>query len=234
MNTMRRAGLLGMLVAAALQLGGCAVGSYQARSVDLKDSPLVDPNILVKGEGDQALYRYANPKANLRQYTKVIVDPVLIRKDGELDKDELENYQKLANNAYVYLVKELEKDYKVVQFAEPGAMRIQEAIIDADSAKPVRNTLSTLMPIGMGISLIKYSATGKQSGVGEITVQMKITDASTGELLGAALDRRVGGKEISELWSSWRNADDALQFWAKRLAWALCDARGGGATCVKP
>ena len=136
MNTMRRAGLLGMLVAAALQLGGCAVGSYQARSVDLKDSPLVDPNILTKGEGDQALYRYANPKANLRQYTKVIVDPVLIRKDGELDKDELEDYQKLANNAYVYLAKELEKDYKIVRASEPGTLRIQTAIIDADRSFP--------------------------------------------------------------------------------------------------
>ena len=112
-------------------------------------------------------------------------------------------------------------------------MRIQTAIIDADNAKPVRNTLSTFMPIGMGVSLLKYGATGKQSGVGEITAEMKITDASTGELLAAALDRRVGGKEISELWSKWHNADNALQFWAKRTRYALCNARGG-AKCVKP
>jgi hypothetical protein len=62
---------------------------------------------------------------------------------------------------------------------------------------------------------------------------MKITDASTGELLGAALDRRVGGKELSKLWSDWHNADDALQYWAKRLRFALCEMRGA-ANCVKP
>jgi len=85
----------------------------------------------------------------------------------------------------------------------------------------------------MALSLVKYTATGKQAGVGEITMQIKITDASTGELLGAALDRRVGGKELAKLWSSWHNADDALQYWAKRLSFTLCDMRGG-ANCVKP
>jgi hypothetical protein len=227
-------GMFITVVTAALQFGGCAVGSYQARSVDVKNSPLVNPDILVEGKDDQALYRYVKPGLDVTRYDKIMIDPVLVMKDGELDKDELEDYQKLANNAFVYLTKELEKDYKIVQAPEPGAMRIQAAIIDADNTKPVRNTLSTFMPIGMGISLVRYAATGKQSGVGEITAEMKVTDASTGELLFAALDRRVGGKEISELWSKWRNADDALQYWAKRTSFVLCTARGGGDKCVKP
>jgi len=233
MKMMKTAGLFVMVAAAALQFGGCAVGSYQARSVDLKESPLVNPAILEKGSGDQALYRYVNPGANAKNYSKIMIDPVMVMKDGELSKSELEDYQKLANNAYVYLTQELEKSYKLVTIPEPGTMRLQMAIIDADSAKPVRNTLSTLMPIGIGLSLVKYAATGKQSGVGEITVEMKVTDASTGELLGAALDRRVGGKEISELWSSWHNADSALQYWAKRVSFVLCQQRGG-ANCVEP
>lgn len=174
-----------------------------------------------------------NPKADFKQYNKIIIDQVIIMKDGELDQKELENYQILANNAYVYLTQELQKDYQIVKDPGPGTMRLQAAIIDADNAKPVRNTLSTFMPIGMGVSLIKYTATGKQSGVGEITSQMKVTDAITGELLGAGLDRRVGGKEIKELWSKWHNADDALQYWAKRARYALCEQRGG-TNCEKP
>ncbi len=233
MKRVRTVCMFVVLVAAAFQFGGCATGSYQARGVEVKNSPLVNPDILVKGTDDQALYRYVNPRADFKQYDKIMIDPVLVLKDGELDKDELADYQKLANNAYVYLAKELEKDYRIVASAAPGTLRIQAAIIDADSTKPVRNTLSTLMPIGIGISLVKYAATGKQSGVGEITAEMKLTDASTGELLAGALDRRVGGKEISEMWTKWRNADDALQYWAKRTSYALCDARGG-MNCVKP
>jgi hypothetical protein len=233
MKRMKIAAMVVMVVAAALQLGGCAVGSYQARSVDLQESPLVNPDILVQGTDDQALYHYMNPKADVRQYTKVLIDPVLVYGYAGLDKDERENHQKLANNAFVYVRQELEKYYQIVKAPEPGTLRIAMAIVNADSAKPVRNTFSTLIPIGMSLSIVKYAATGKQAGVGEITMQMKITDASTGELLGAALDRRVGGKELSKLWSSWHNADDALKYWAKRLSFTLCNMRGG-ANCVKP
>jgi PBP1b-binding outer membrane lipoprotein LpoB len=233
---MKKNSLIGSLiifVTMALMISGCAVGSHQARNVDAKNSPLVNPDILVEGTGDQALYRYVNPKVDVKQYSKIIIDPVMVQKDGELDEKELQNYQTLANNAYVYLTQELEKDYKIVKSPEPGTFRIQMAIIDADSTKPVRNTLSTIVPIGIGLSVVKYAATGKQVGVGEITVEMKITDVNTGELLGAALDRRVGGKQLKELWSSWNNADDALQYWAKRLAFVLCDMRSGS-KCSAP
>ena len=230
---MKMAAILVIVVAFALQLGGCGVGSHQARSLDVNESPLVNPDILVKGADDQALYRYVNPKADFKQYSKLMIDPVLVYKYAELDKEELENYQKLANNAYVYLMKEMGKDYQIVKFPEPGALRIQMAIVDADSSKPVRNTLSTIVPIGMALSAVKYSATGKQAGVGEITLQLRITDANTGELLGAALDRRVGGKELTKLWSSWHNADDALQYWAKKVSFRLCEMRAG-ANCEKP
>jgi len=233
MKRMKTVAMLVMVVVAALQLGGCGVGSHQARSLDRNESPLVDPDIFVQGTDDKALYRYVNPKVDIKQYTMVLIDPVLVYKAGELDKDELENYQKLANNAFVFLSQELGKDYRIVKVPEPGALRVQMAIVDADSSKPVRNTLSTLIPVGMALSLVKYTATGKQAGVGEITVEMKITDANTGELLGAALDRRVGGKELSKLWSGWHNANDALQYWSKRLRFALCDMRGGE-NCVKP
>lgn len=233
---MKKNALVGKLIilgVISLLMGGCAVGSHQARSVEMQNSPLVNPNIFTEGSGDQSLYRYVNPKVDVKQYKNLIIDPVLVQKDGELDKDELLDYQALANNAYVYLHRELGKNYQVVKSHQPKTLRIQMAIIDADSSKPVRNTLSTILPIGIGLSVVKYAATGKQSGVGEITVEMKITDANTGELVGAALDRRVGGKQLTELWSSWHNADDALQYWAKRLSFVLCDMRGD-TNCVAP
>jgi hypothetical protein len=213
-------------------LGACA-GSYQARSVDVKNSPLVNPSILKEGTGDQALYRYVKPGLDLTKYTRAIIDLVMFSKDGELSQDELADYQTLANNAYVYLAQELGKSVTIVKTPQPGTMRIQWAIIDADSSKPVRNTLSTVFPIAVGLSIVKVAATGKQSGVGEITTEIKFTDATSGELLGAALDRRVGGKEISELWSSWHNADEALKYWAKRVGFFMCTEKKMQG-CVNP
>ena len=134
-----------LFVVVALLLGGCAA-SYQARGMEMKETMLVNPAILTPGKGDQALFRYQNPDAKVKRYTKILVDPVLLGKSAELDGGTLENYQKLANNAYVYLTQELGNDYKIVQAPEPGTMRIQMAIVDADNAKPVRNVTSTIIP----------------------------------------------------------------------------------------
>jgi len=174
---------------------GCGA-SHQARSMEIKDSLLINPAILEKGTDGQALYRYVNPKADFKSYSKVMIDSVLMSKSADLDSDDVENYQKLVNNAYVFLNDELKKDYAIVRAPEPGTLRIQMAIIAADASKPVRNLLGTVFPIGVAISSVKYSATGKPSAVGEITVEMKATDAATGELLFAAVDRRVGGMNI--------------------------------------
>lgn len=222
-----------MCIALASVLSGCSASS-QARKVDLKEATLVNPDLFKQGDEGQALYRYVNPKADMKQYAKVLIDPVLVKKDGQLDNEEFENYQKLANNAYVYLTKELEKDYAVVKTPEPGALRVQMAIIEADSASQVRMVTSSLLPIGIAASLVKYSATGKATAVGDITVEMRLTDAATGELLAAALDRRVGGKDWGSVANKWYSADEALKFWAQRVSYALCDARGGGVKCVKP
>jgi len=213
-------------------LSACGA-SYQARSGDVQQSMLVSPSVLQKGGDDQALYRYVNPDLKMNQYNKLIIDPVLIVKDAQLDEKERENYQKLANNAFVYLNQELGKDYQIVSTPEPGTMRIQFAIIDADSSKPVRNVMSSIMPIGIGVSLVKYAATGKQSGVGEISAEIKVTDATTGTLLGAALDKRVGGKDPKGIVDTWYNADQALAYWAKQVRYVMCNQRGGS-DCVKP
>jgi len=234
MRHIKTATLLVMAAGTALLLGGCA-GSYQARSMEVKEGQtlLVNPAILEKGTDDQALYRYANPKADIKKYTKIMIDPVIVSKSAELDASDLENWQKLANNAYVYLNQELSKDYQVATSPDPQTLRIQLAILDADTSKPVRNFLSTFMPIGMGLSAVRYVATGKQSGVGEISAEFKLTDAATGELLAAAVDRRVGGKALSGIWDTWYNADEALKYWAQKTRFALCQNRGG-ANCVKP
>ena len=218
----------GMLVLFALivpLLAGCAP-SLQAKKADVNNAFLVDPSVLQKGTGDQALYRYQNPKADFKKYSQVIIDPVLLYHDKALEGKDIENYQKLANNAYIYLVEEMKKDYRIATVPGPDTVRIQFAIVDAKKAAPVRNFLSTFMPPGIIISTAKYAATGKPAGVGEISGEFKMTDSDTGELLGAALDKRVGGKTMSGAFDTWEGADAGMQYWAKRIRYMMCEARG--------
>jgi len=223
---------LSIVVAIALLSGGCA-GSHQARNVDVTQAMLVNPEMLQPGTGDQMLYRYVNRKVDIKKYSQFMADPVLISKAGEFDAEQLQNYQKLANNAYIYLVQEMGKSYKIVASPEPGTMRIQVAIIDADRSKPVRMVLSSTIPYGIAINVVKYAFTGKPTAVGEITAEIKVTDAMTGEVMGAGLDRRVGNTRPQSVIDSWDNANDALQYWAKRMTYIMCYGRGD-ANCEKP
>lgn len=234
MGVMRTAGTCAVLVVAAAMLGGC-MGSIQARDVDIKagSAMLVNPELLEKGTGNQALYRYVNPKAEVASYTQAIIEPVIINKSGELDAKARENYQTLANNGFVYLTRELQQDFKLVTTPGPGAMRIQFAIIDADSTKPVRNFIGSVDPVGIGLSLVEFGASGKMMGVGEITGEVRITNAQTGELLAAAIDRRVGGRSVKGTFLLWEDANAGMEYWAKRMRYVLCEQRGKGA-CVNP
>ncbi len=75
--------------------------------------------------------------------------------------------------------------------------------------------------------MVKVAATGKQSGVGEISAEFKITDAMTGQLIAAALDRRVGGKRIYYALEHWNNANQGLKYWAQQTRFALCTGAQG-------
>jgi hypothetical protein len=212
---------------------GCAT-SKQAREIEAdKKGLLVDYSMLEKGARDEALLRYVNPNAEFERYTMIIIDPVLISKPENATREQLADFQKLVSNYYLYLYNELGKDYKLVTSPRPDTIRIQAAITDAQKANSVSNTLSSVVPIGMGASVAKDFVTGKPLGVGEATSEVKATDAMTGELLGAAVDRRVGGKHPEGMIDTWNNADAAMRYWAKRIRYFLCtESRGTG--CIEP
>jgi hypothetical protein len=165
-------------------------------------------------------------------YTQVIIDPVIVHQEAAMDAETRENFQTLANNAFVFLNTELGKEVKVVTAPGPGPFRVQFAIVSAEKSGAVSNFMTTIVPVGMVLSAGKYAATGKPIGVGEITIEMRITDASTGELLAAALDKRVGGKQLRGVFTRWQDADSALQYWAELMRYRLCQFRGG-ADCEK-
>lgn len=229
----------------ALMMSGC-MATKQARDVENKGF-LVNPEILTKGEGDEALYRYRNPKADWKKYSQIALESVKFAKPEKASAEEVADIQKLASNFNQYLLAELSRDYTIVDLTgkvispqlvgaarQGGAtLKLETAIINPDKSNPTMDVISTLMPIGLGISIIKDFATGKPTSVGEISGEMKFTDSSTGELLAAALDKRVGGKSFSNMFSSWGDANSAMEFWAKKVRYALCMERKDPA-CEKP
>ena len=69
--------------------------------------------------------------------------------------------------------------------------------------------------------------------------QGKLSDAETGEVIAAVVDRRVGARKPiiglfeSATYDSWNDVDEAMRYWAERLRYRLCQRRGGS-DCVAP
>jgi hypothetical protein len=223
-----------VILSCAVMLPGCAT-TYQAEPE--QSGFLGDYSLLKKGaEGEASLvYRkYDNDHAKWRSYSQILLEPVQIwkGKNTELNKEDAEY---LAKIAWSRLDAELRKDYKMASGPGDGVLRIQVAITEADATVPVVDLITTLYPGTRLISEGKRWAVGTESFVGTASVEAKVTDSQSGEVLGAAVDRRGGGKYVTKGFQKWTDVEEAFTFWAKQLRWRLCLERGvPGCDLMKP
>lgn len=94
-------------------------------------------------------------------------------------------------------------------------MRIRVAITDLVPNKPGVSAVLTVMPIGLGISMIKKAVTGKHTGVGETGMEMEALDSLTNERIAAAIDWQ-SGRKLSGL-KKWGSAEETFKFWTERI-----------------
>lgn len=222
-----------MMAAGGLCLGGCA-DSKQARNVDIGNTGILgDYSMLKEGHADEGIRVYRNAHANWPGYTKIIIDPVLFQKPENASEKYLADLKRIAIEFFDRLHDQLSQDYQLVTEPGPGTIRIQTALFNAKEKSVGRNLVSSVVPIGVGISVLKDATTGKPTAVGEISVEAKVTDTRSGELLAAGIDRRVGQKYSSGTFDSWAEANEAVDYWAKQARFMLCKGRGG-ADCIAP
>jgi hypothetical protein len=237
--------MIGKHVATALCAGallaGCAA-TQQARDVETSAAAAgsgflgADYALLRPGEEDEALMIYRASNANWAAYDKIKLDPVTIWAGEESAFEDFSqpDRQALADTFYTVLHETLSQDYEMVNELGPGVLQVQTALTDAQTSNPVLDTISTVLPIGLAVAQTKNLLTGKPSFVGEASAEARVLDGQTGQLLAAAVDRRVGGKALGgRPLNSWDDARRAYQYWAEQLRYRLCVERGG-ADCVQP
>jgi hypothetical protein len=212
---------------------GCA-RTYQARYVE-KSHFLDDYSLLKDGEDGDALLSFWKDGTNWTAYKKIILEPVITSKlpDSELnDMTHAENHR--FKELFEYKMREaLKKNFKLV--AHPGAntLRIQFAITDAESSTLLLDFYTAVYPSARALSLLKRLTTGTESFVGQASVEGKITDSQTGELLMASADCRAGGKTLMGAFDSWDDVEQAYQYWASQLNYQLCKKQGHS-DCQEP
>ena len=214
-----------LVLCLALTFSSCAQ-SKQARKVEASGF-LKDYSMLKKGEGDEALLRYINPEADFSKYRKIILEPVTVWRGSKsgLAKMDVEDVQKLVDYLHSKVNEELEKDFTLVDRPGGDTMRIRIALTDADKSMVVLDTISNVIPIGLGVSILKDIATGKPSSVGDASIEAEVLDSLSNDRLGAFVDRRVGGKALRGKFDSWDDVKEAYDYWAKGMGEKLAELR---------
>jgi hypothetical protein len=221
------------LIIVFLAVTGCA-RTYQARHVETTDF-LDDYSMLKEGREDGALLSYWKKGVNWAAYKKIILEPVIIKKtkDSELNEMTQADGFRLRELLDYRMQEALKQGFKLVN--KPGAdtLVVQFAITDVATSTVLFDMFSSLYPSARVLSGLKRLVTGTESFVGKASIEGKIIDSATGDLLMASADARAGGKTLVGSTDEWDDIEQAYKFWAIQVSYQLClrQARVG---CQKP
>jgi hypothetical protein len=186
---------------------------------------LDDYSRLEENLGPGARLRYVRGGVDWKRYDKMMVDPVQFWKtaDGETGGSAAEK-QALANYFHSRFYESMSQYYEMVSLPQPDTIRVSIAFTRLGDRNVTLDTVSTYVPQLRLMSEVKTVFTGKPSFVGEAAFEGKLTDAHTGELLGAAVDKRVGGKSIKNM-DDWADVKKAIDYWIDGWAYNTCTLR---------
>jgi len=181
---------------------------------------------LEPGAQGQVAFRYVTPGIDWTQYNAVLLEPVQFwaGQDSKLAPDV---QQMLATYFYNALKANLEKQKaNLTDLPGPHVIRLQIAFVDVTAATPVLRTVSLIVPQARVLNQAQELVTGTYGFSGSAEVAMKASNAKTGELLAAAVDRRSGGGSPGQAvqWK-WGDVQAIIDVWAQRFADRLAELR---------
>jgi hypothetical protein len=180
---------------------------------------------LEPGPEGGAKLRWLKPGVEFAKYNKLMLDSVIFffSDDSDyqgIDPQELKEIGDIANKQ---LVTALKDRYPIVAEPGPDVLRIRFAVTELKQSRPVVSGITSVVPVGLGISIVKKGATGAWSGSGATGAEVMALDSRTNEVIALAKDDRAAG--FTERFSKWGSAEEAFKFWAERIVFFLDNAR---------
>ena len=235
-NTLRAVALLIIAVLPSALMAGCAqtVSEQPAvvKQVESGQSPAAsgffgkDLSLLQPGKEGQVAMVYINPSVQWSQYDKILLEPVEFW-DGDNSSVSPSDQHMLTAYFYNKLKEDLQKNFTLVDQGGPGVLVLQVALTNASGATPGLRSVSVVVPQLRIINGVQSLATGSYAFVGSAEAEMKVTDAVTGQLLAAAIDKRAGGIAVSNAaqWK-WGDAENVMDYWAQKTNDRLLELQG--------
>jgi len=181
---------------------------------------------LQPGPEGGAKMRWLKPGVDFGQYNKIMLDSVIFyfADDSENKGIEANEMKELADACNKQIVDVLKSSYPIVAEPGPDVLRLRFAITDLKQSRPVLSAITSVVPIGLGISLIKKGASGSWSGSGATSAEVMVLDSMTNDVIAVAQDDKSAG--FTERFSKWGSTEEAFKFWGERIKLFLDQAHG--------
>lgn len=157
---------------------------------------------------------YINPHNGLGNYSKFIVDPVVVyfHSSGEEAGTGRADLAKMRKHMRQAVVRAFSGRYQIVK--QPGAKvaRWRIAVTDVKKSSAVLNIVPTSSLAGLGL--------------GGASMEAELLDSLTGEQIGAVVESQKGDRLTLDGLSDWVDIKAVLDGWAQRLRKRLDEAHG--------
>jgi hypothetical protein len=182
---------------------------------------------LKPGPEGGAEMRWRKPGVDPNKYNRFMVDYVVfaLAEGSDYKVIEGDEMKELGDAASLAFVNALKEKYPVVSEPAPDVARLKLAIVNLKQSRPVLSAVTTVVPVGLAVSVVKRGATGGWTGSGATQAEMLILDSMTSEVIGAAYNEYKAG--FTERFSKWGSVEDAFKYWGKRFAEILENAKRG-------
>jgi hypothetical protein len=211
--------LAGIVILAVLVAATAASAALMEEEITYSGF-LKDYSRLEKGPEDGIDRRYVKKKVYFRKYEKIMMDHVVFyfKKDAESREIDPQELKELADAFHKKMADALLGAYPMVSEPGPDVMRVRFAITELEPTTRGLNTITTVVPIGLAVSVVKKGVTGSATFVGGVTMEVEILDSVTGERLAAGVDSRSGQKyKVTKGVTKWGLVEEIFEDWAEKF-----------------
>ncbi len=225
---MKKAARATLSIAVGLALTAFAGCAAHTRQTGFLGGPDAYAKLGPGPEGGAKL-RWVKADVDFSKYNRFMVDGVIffVSDDSDYKGIDPREMKELADQFDEALLAAFKGRWPIVGEPGPDVARIRIAITNVKPSRPGVSAVTSVVPIGLGISLLKKGAGAGWSGSGETGIEAMTLDSMTGEVLTMAVDQRKA--EFEHRFTKWGSAEDAFKFWSEKAV-ALIDAAHG----IKP
>ena len=216
-----------MAVVAGIALASFVISCASTGASSKKDSATPQTKGFLYGyyqylkPGPEGGKRWFKPGVDFGKYHKIMLDSIIFYLADDSENKGIDAYKmkELADKCNREIFDVLNGTYPIVAKPGPDVVRLRIAITDLKQSRPVLSAVTTVIPVGLALSVIRRGAEGSWTGSGATGAEFMALDSMTNDVIAVAQDERKAG--FGERFTKWGSVEEAFEFWAKRIKFLM-------------